>query len=52
MVRALLSYWDRIGANAYCDRGDFRGLRKRVNGGYIGVDEVARRRARSLEVIR
>ena len=52
MVRALLDYWGRVGANAYCDRGDVRGLRKRVNGGYIGVDEVARRRARSLEVVR
>ncbi|NKJ40825.1 hypothetical protein [Novosphingobium sp. SG720] len=51
MVRACCDYWDRVGANAYCDRGDFRGLRKRVNGGLIGVDEVAARRARSLAVL-
>jgi putative chitinase len=51
MVRACCDYWDRVGANAYCDRGDFRGLRRRVNGGTIGVDEVAARRARSLSVV-
>jgi len=51
MVRAACDYWDRVGANPYCDRGDFRGLRKRVNGGLIGVDEVATRRARSLAVV-
>ncbi|WP_333840534.1 hypothetical protein [Novosphingobium sp.] len=51
MVRAACDYWDRVGANAYCDRGDFRGLRKRVNGGFIGVDEVAVRRAHSLAML-
>lgn len=51
MVRACCDYWDRVGANAYCDRGDFRGLRRRTNGGLIGVDEVAARRARSLAVV-
>lgn len=51
MVQACLDYWRRIGANAYCDRGDFRGLRKRINGGYNGVDDVANRRARSMRVV-
>lgn len=51
MVRACCDYWDRVGANVYCDLGDFRGLRRRVNGGTIGVAEVAARRARSLSVV-
>jgi putative chitinase len=32
MARALCDYWGRVQANGYCDRGDFVGLRKRVNG--------------------
>lgn len=51
MVLAACDYWDRVKANSFCDRSDFRGLRRAVNGGYIGVDEVASRRARSLGVI-
>lgn len=51
MARALCDYWGRVKANGYCDRGDFVGLRRRVNGGTIGLEEVARRRALSLGVI-
>lgn len=51
MVKAALSYWDRINANRYCDKGHFKSLRRRVNGGYHGLDDIARRRARSLSVI-
>lgn len=51
MVRACLDYWRRAGANAFCDRRDFVGLRRRVNGGLIGVEEVAERRERSLGVV-
>ncbi|WP_179504341.1 MULTISPECIES: peptidoglycan-binding protein [unclassified Sphingomonas] len=51
MARALCDYWGRVKANGYCDRGDFVGLRRRVNGGLVGLEEVARRRARSLGVI-
>lgn len=51
MVQAALDYWRRVGANAYCDRSDFRGLRRRVNGGYTGVEDVAARRVRSMKVI-
>lgn len=51
MVKGAISYWNYIGANARCDRGDFKGLRRRINGGYHGLNDVARRRARSLSVI-
>jgi putative chitinase len=51
MVRGCLDYWDRVKANSYCDRGDFDELRHRVNGGYIGLPEVAIRRKRSMSVI-
>lgn len=51
MVRACLDYWRRVGANAYCDRSDYRGLRRRINGGYIGVEDVAKRRVRSMTVV-
>jgi len=51
MARAFCDYWGRAKANSYCDRGDFTGLRRAVNGGLIGVAEVAARRARSMGVI-
>ncbi len=50
-VLAACDYWQRGNLNSFCDRGDFRGLRRAVNGGYIGVDEVAVRRARALQVL-
>jgi predicted chitinase len=46
MPYALLSavwYWQRHGLNAYADRGDLRGITKRINGGYNGLnDRIAR----------
>jgi len=50
-VIAACDYFARAGTLGYIDRGDFRGSRKSVNGGHIGVDEVATRRARSLKVL-
>lgn len=51
-VIAACDFFSRAGTMSFVDRGDFRGARKSVNGGYIGVDEVATRRARSLQVIK
>lgn len=30
-------FWDNNNLNSYCDRGDFIGLTKRINGGTIGL---------------
>lgn len=32
-------YWDNNNLNSYCDRGDFIGLTKRINGGTIGLPD-------------
>jgi len=50
-VIAACDFLARAGTQAFVDRGDFRGSRKSVNGGYIGVDEVAARRNRTLQVL-
>jgi len=34
---AALYYWSTRNLNGYCDRGDFRGLTRRINGGYNGL---------------
>jgi len=34
---AALYYWETRNLNGYCDRGDFRGLTRRINGGYNGL---------------
>ncbi len=34
---AALYYWQTRNLNGYCDRGDFRGLTKRINGGFNGL---------------
>jgi putative chitinase len=35
-------WWQDNGCNDYCDRGDFKGLTKRINGGLNGFDERCR----------
>lgn len=50
-VIAACDYMVRANTMDFVDRGDFRGARRSVNGGYIGVDEVATRRARALQVL-
>lgn len=32
-------FWDNNGLNAYCDKDDFIGLTKRINGGTIGLED-------------
>ena len=42
---AALYYWSTRNLNGYCDRGDFRGLTKRINGGYNGLADRYRKLA-------
>lgn len=42
---AALYYWSTRDLNSYCDRGDFRGLTRRINGGYNGLADRYRRLA-------
>jgi len=53
-----LDFWVRAGVNACCDAGDYRGARGLTNTGSrtpkvapIGLEDVAKRRARLLEVL-
>lgn len=32
-------FWDNNDLNSYCDKGDFIGLTKRINGGTIGLED-------------
>lgn len=50
-VLAACDFWTRKHVNDYCDKGDFKGARHVVNGGYIGLEEVAVRRSRALKVL-
>jgi putative chitinase len=37
--RAAAAFWKSRGCNELADKGDFRGVTKRINGGAIGLDE-------------
>lgn len=50
-VLAACDFMARARTISFIDRGDFAGARKSVNGGAIGLSEVATRRARSLKVL-
>ena len=50
-VRAAADYWQRRNVNALIDRGDFAGARKAVNGGVLGLAEIADTRTRALKVL-
>lgn len=50
-VVAAADYWTRRGLNKLADRGDFTGLRRAINGGTIGLGEVAVARARELAIL-
>lgn len=51
MVVAACDFWQRASVSAAVDAGDYRLARRRTNGGYIGLDDVAARRARCLRVV-
>lgn len=50
-VIGALDYWQRRKVNDYCDRSDWTGARKAVNGGVIGLSEVAVIRKKVLGVL-
>lgn len=51
-VVAACDFWQRKKLNDFCDRGEYRGLRRVVNGGFIGVEDIAARRTRILKVLK
>lgn len=51
-VVAALDFYQRRGAFAYVHRGDTTGARRAVNGGTIGLDDVNKKRARLLAILR
>lgn len=50
-VVAACDYWQRRSVNSFCDRADWSGARRAVNGGTIGLEEVAAKRTRVLGVL-
>lgn len=50
-VIAACDFFTRAKTMGFVDRGDFAGARKSVNGGSIGLSEVATRRTRTLKVL-
>lgn len=44
-------YWKRNGLNELADRGEFRTITKRINGGYNGMDERIAYHERAQEVL-
>lgn len=50
-VLIALAFFKEAKVNEAIDRGDFREARRRTNGGAIGLDNVARLRAKALEAL-
>lgn len=44
-------FWSNNKLNSYCDKGDFKGLTKRINGGYNGLEDREKLYKRAKEVI-
>lgn len=51
-VVAALDFYQRRGVFAFIDKGDTTGARRAVNGGTIGLDDVNKKRARLLVILR
>ena len=51
-VLIALAFFKDRNVNAAIDRGDFREARRLTNGGAIGLEEVARLRAKALEALK
>jgi predicted chitinase len=51
-ARIAAWYWNSRGLNALADRGDFRGVTQRINGGQNGAADRAAYHARALDVLR
>lgn len=44
-------YWDSRKLNLYADKQDIKGMTKRINGGYIGLEDRKKHYAHALEVL-
>ena len=44
-------FWDNNGLNKFCDRDDFIGLTKRINGGTIGLEDRKHHYELALEIL-
>ena len=38
-IRSAVWFWNKNNLNTYCDKGDFIGLTKRINGGTNGLSD-------------
>ena len=45
-------YWNNCNLNSYCDKGDFEGLTKRINGGLNGYADRVLLYKRAIEAIK
>ena len=50
-VRSALWYWDKNKLNTYADVEDMRGLTKRINGGYHGLDDRIAKYNKAKEIL-
>lgn len=50
-ILAAFYYWDSHNLNRFCDANDFRGLTKAINGGYNGLTDRQKYRARASAVL-
>jgi putative chitinase len=44
-------FWDTNGLNKYCDSKDVKGATKRINGGYIGLEDREKHYKHAMEVL-
>ena len=44
-------YWDTNNLNKYCDALDIKGATKRINGGYIGLEDREKHYKHAMEVL-
>ena len=44
-------FWSKKNLNSFCDKGDFRGLTRKINGGYNGYEDRLKLYNRAKEVL-
>jgi putative chitinase len=50
-VQSACWFWETRGLNAYADKGDIKGMTKKINGGYIGLEDRIKHYNHALHVI-
>jgi predicted chitinase len=51
-VESAIWFWTNNNLNSYCDKGDFKGLTRRINGGYNGLEDRLKLYERAKVVIK